>query len=57
MANNPLVGARERVSDSDAGIVIYTGSHYAVVLAPKDRQRSGGERATPDEALKAIRSC
>ena len=39
------------------GILIYTGSHYAAVMAPKDRQRSGGERATPYEAHEAIRSC
>ena len=57
MANNPLVGAWERVSDSSVGVLIYTGSHYAAVMAPKDRQRSSGERATPDEALEAIRSC
>ena len=31
MANNPLVGAWELVSDSDVGIRIYTGSHYAVL--------------------------
>ena len=29
MANNPLVGAWELVSDSGVGIAIYTGSHYA----------------------------
>ena len=57
MANNPLVGAWERVSDSSVGVLIYTGSRYAAVMAPKDRQRSSGERATPDEALEAIRSC
>jgi len=57
MANNPLVGAWERVSDSHVGVLIYTGSHYSAVMAPKDRQRSSGERATPDEALAAIRSC
>ena len=57
MANNPLVGAWERVSDSSVGVLIHTDSHYAAVMAPKDRQRSSGERATPDEALEAIRSC
>ena len=57
MANNPLVGAWERVSDSRVGVSIYAGSQYAAVMAPKDRQRSSGERATPDEALEAIRSC
>ena len=57
MANNPLVGAWERVSDSSVGVLIYTGSHYAAVMAPKDRRRSSGERATPDEALEALLSC
>ena len=56
MANNPLVGAWERVSDSSVGVLIYTGSHYAAVMAPKDRQRSSGE-PTPDEALEALLSC
>ena len=57
MADDPIVGAWELVSDSRVGVAIYTGSHYAVVMAPKDRQRTSGERATPDEALEAIRSC
>ena len=56
MANNPLVGAWERVSDSRVGVSIYTGSHYASVMAPKDRQRSSGE-PTPDEALEALLTC
>ena len=56
MANNPLVGAWERVSDSRVGVSIYTGSHYAAVMAPKDRQRSSGE-PTPDEALEALLTC
>jgi len=57
MANNPLVGAWELVSDSDAGILIYTGSHYAVALMPKDRRRSAGDQTTPDEALEALLTC
>ena len=56
MANNPLVGAWERVSDSSVGVLIYTGSHYVAVMAPKDRQRSSGE-PTPDEALEALLTC
>ena len=57
MADDSIVGAWELASDSSVGVLIYTGSHYAAVMAPKDRQRSSGERATPDEALEAIRSC
>jgi len=57
MANNPLVGAWELVSDSRVGVRIYTGSHYAVLGAPKDRKRSAGDQATPDEALEALNSC
>ncbi len=37
MANNPLVGAWELASDSDVGIRIYTGSHYAVLSMTKNR--------------------
>ena len=54
MANNPLVGAWELVSESDTGIIIYTGSHYAASLMPKDRQRSTRHETTPDEALDAM---
>ncbi len=57
MANDPIVGAWELVSDSGVGITIYTGSHYAIVRAPKNRQRSAGDQATPDEALEALLSC
>jgi len=57
MANNPLVGAWELVSDSDAGILIYTGSLCVLVGSPKNRRRSTGNQVTPDEAVEAIRSC
>ena len=57
MANNPLVGAWELVSDSRVGIRIYTGSHYTMLSAPKNRTRSAGDQATPDEALEALNSC
>ena len=57
MANNPLIGAWELVSDSRVAIVIFTGSHYAFVGAPKDRRRSAGNQATPDEALEALNAC
>ena len=57
MANNPPVGAWELVSESDTGIIIYTGSHYAASLMPKDRQRSTRHETTPDEALDAMFTC
>ena len=57
MANNPLVGAWELVSESRVGIRIYTGSHYAVLGAPKDRKRFAGDQATPGEVLEASNSC
>ncbi len=44
MANDPIVGAWELVSDSRVGIRIYTGSHYTMLSAPKDRKRSAGDR-------------
>ena len=57
MADNPLLGAWELVSDSNVGIRIYTGSHYAMLGAPKNRKRAAGNQATPDEALEALNSC
>ena len=57
MANNPVVGAWELVSDSNVGIRIYTGLHYAALSMPKDRKRAASNRATPDEALAALNSC
>ena len=57
MADDPIVGAWELVSDSRVAIAIFTGSHYAFVGAPKDRRRSAGNQATPDEALEALNAC
>jgi hypothetical protein len=57
MADDPIVGAWELVSDSRVAIAIFTGSHYAFVGAPKDRRPSAGDQATPDEALEALNSC
>ena len=57
MANNPLVGAWELVSDSEAGILSYTGSLCVLVGSPKNRRLSTGNQVTPDEAVEAIRSC
>ena len=52
MADDSIVGAWELVSDSRVGVSIYTDSHFSTVMAAKNRQRSSGERATPDEALR-----
>jgi len=57
MADDSIVGAWELVSDSRVAIAIFTGSHYAFVGAPKDRRRSAGNQATPDEALEALNAC
>jgi len=57
MANNLLLGAWELVSESRVGMLIYTGSHYAVLGAPKDRKRSAGDQATPGEVREALNSC
>ena len=56
-ADDSIVGAWELVSDSRVGIRIYTGSHYAMLGAPKDRRRSAGDQATPHAALEALNSC
>ena len=57
MANNPLVGAWELVSDVSQGILIYTGSHYAAVLASKERKRLAVDQVSPSEALEALLTC
>ena len=57
MADDSIVGAWELVSDSRGGVSIYTDSHFSTVMAAKNRQRSSGERATPDEALEALLTC
>ena len=57
MADDSIVGAWELVSDSRVAIAIFIGSHYAFVGAPKDRRRSDGNQATPDEALEALNAC
>ena len=57
MADDSIVGAWELVSDSRVAIAIFTDSHYAFVGAPKDRRRSAGNQATPDEALEALNAC
>jgi len=57
MADDPIVGAWELVSDSRVGVSIYTDSHFSTVVAPKNRQRSSASRATPDEALEALLTC
>ena len=57
MADDSIVGAWELVSDSRVGVSIYTDSHFSTVMAPKNRQRSSGERATPGEALEALLTC
>jgi len=57
MADDSIVGGWELVSDSRVGVSIYTDSHFSTVMAAKNRQRSSGERATPDEALEALLTC
>ena len=52
MANNPLVGAWELVSDSDAGILIYTGSLCVLVGSPRT---VGGRPAIRLRPMKRLR--
>ena len=49
-----LVGAWELVDDSRQGVLIYTGTHYAVVQMQKERNLPKGDQYTPEEALEAI---
>ena len=57
MANNPLIGAWERVSDASEGILIYTGSHYAAVMASKERKRPAADQVSSVEALESLLTC
>ena len=51
---SPLVGAWEMVDDTEQGMVIFTGTHYATVRMHKERDLPKGEQYTPQEALEAI---
>ena len=42
MANDPIVGAWELVSDSGVGITIYTDSHYAYRTGTQESSAAGG---------------
>ena len=53
---SPLVGAWELVDDSRQGVLIYTGTHYALVQMQKERHLPKGDQYTPEEALEAISS-
>ena len=57
MADDSIVGAWELVSDVSQGILIYTGSHYAAVLASKERKRPAADQVSPSEALEALLTC
>jgi hypothetical protein len=53
-AESPLVGAWEMVDDTEQGVLIFTGTHYAVVRMHKERDLPKGEQYTPEEALTAL---
>ena len=53
-AASPLVGAWEMVDDTEQGVIIFTGTHYAVVRMHKERDLPKGEQYTPEEALTAL---
>jgi len=56
-AGSPLVGAWELVDDTRQGVLIYTGTHYAVVQMQKERNLPKGDQYTPEEALEALYTC
>ncbi len=51
---SPLVGVWEMVDDTEQGVLIFTGTHYAVVRMHKERDLPKGEQYTPEEALTAL---
>ncbi len=53
-AASPLVGAWEMVDDTEQGVIIFTGTHYAVVRMHKERDLPKGEQYTPEEALTVL---
>ena len=54
---SPLVGAWELVNDTRQGVLIFTGTHYAVVQMQKERNLPKGDQYTPEEALEALYTC
>tara|TARA_B100000949_G_scaffold28680_1_gene21960 strand:- start:2 stop:325 length:324 start_codon:yes stop_codon:yes gene_type:complete len=42
------------VDDTEQGVLIFTGTHYAVVRMHKERDLPKGEQYTPEEALTAL---
>ena len=52
-----MVGAWELVDDSRQGVLIYTGTHYALVQMQKERNLPKGDQYTPEEALEALYTC
>ena len=47
-ADSPLVGAWELVNDTRQGVLIFTGTHYAVVQMQKERNLPKGDQYTPE---------
>ena len=53
---SPIVGAWEMVSDVDQGVVVFTDTHFSLVVMPKNRQRSTGGEPTPAEAMESYQT-
>ena len=56
-AGSPLVGGWELVDDARQGVLIYTGTHYALLWMLKERKLPNGDQYTPEEALEALYTC
>jgi hypothetical protein len=54
---SPLIGSWELVDDTRQGVLIFTGTHYAVVQMQKERNLPKGDQYTPEEALEALYTC
>jgi len=54
---SPLVGAWELVNDTRQGVLVFTGTHYAVVQMQKERNLPKGDQYTPEKALEVLYTC
>ena len=53
---SPLTGAWEMVSDVDQGVVVFTDTHFSLVVMPKNRQRSTNSEPSPEEAMESYQT-
>ncbi len=52
----PLTGAWEAESDDRQGVIIFTDTHFSLVVGPKNRQRSGSGEASVEEVMEVYKT-